>query len=253
MEYLPKRFCGSSVRSRIFLASLLLVLLMFFGMGRAYAVVITFEGTGAELDAVTKIGIVNFADSILAQRENGFTAAYVSNCGGDGNIDDTICPGGAPPGVDFGQFFITDPLGGDPTFDPIAFVKNPTDILITFDAPVTAVSFYAFDIDPSLGTVETLGATISDGGAFSQTITITSGDPGVVTGDGVATLFDFGNVTPITSLFLDISPSGSFAFADWGVDNLTFSVPEPGTLALLGAGLLAFGFLNRRTLRTARA
>ena len=32
----------------------------------------------------------------------------------------------------------------------------------------------------------------------------------------------------------------------WGLDNLTYDIPEPGTLALLGIGLFGMGLARRK-------
>ena len=46
----------------------------------------------------------------------------------------------------------------------------------------------------------------------------------------------------------NVNPPGGFAFNGSGqIQTVPAQVPEPATLALLGSGLLAFGFVRRRS------
>ena len=206
-------------------------------VGQANAALITFEGLGLlEGDPVTKIGIANFANPILA-KVGLPTFAYVS----DPTSGDDVT---GPAGVDFGSFFITDPIiSGNP------FIPSP--ITVTFDVPVTDLSFYVLDLDGAQITTgdikETVTAQIRDNGALVDTIARTDLVPGTSdgTGDSFGTLFAFNNSTPISTLVLEIDLHG------WGVDNLAFSpyttpIPEPGTLLLLGTGFVGMGTMVRR-------
>lgn len=208
-------------------------------VGQANADLITFEGLGlSQGDPVTTIGIATFTNAILAQV--GFPeVAYNSETGVNG-VDD-ITGNNGPPGTDLGSFYITDPLIN-------GSFAVPSPITVTFDVPVTNVSFFVLDLDGAqidASIIETVTAQIF-GSGLVDTITRTDLVPGTSdgTGDGFGTWFNFNNSTPITTLALQIDKNA------WGVDNLSASpVPEPGTLLLLGTGFVGMGTMVRRRSR----
>ena len=212
-------------------------------VAQANAMLITFEGLGNETNAVTTIGIANFTNAILAEVGSPIVAYFTD----ENRSGDTIS---GPAGTDFGSFFITDPIiSGD--------LLTVSPITVTFDVPVTDVSFYVLDLDGAQVPndsqfIETVTAQIFDSSATlvdSLTFTDTVPGTGDGTGDAFGTLYQFNNATPITTLALDLSrPDG---FGGWGVDNLAFSpyttpTPEPGTLLLLGTGFIGMGTMVRR-------
>lgn len=97
--------------------------------------------------------------------------------------------------------------------------------------------------------VSTTSITIDLGAVFSSTaftITLSDGDTFVVTPPGAYSVapFTFTDSAGITSLSI-ATPAGE----TWVITDLTYSsVPEPGTLALLGGGALALAGPLRRKL-----
>jgi len=107
------------------------------------------------------------------------------------------------------------------------------DILrIVFESLVSDVSWYT----DSEGSLDITFNAYDAGGILLESITATSIFP-----DFVFTTFSVGGIARIDAL----QPSDSWG---WSLDDLTYttSVPEPGTLALLGIGLLGMGAARRR-------
>lgn len=158
------------------------------------------------------------------------------------------------------------------TYNPVAgvtlqgvpnFGRPSGPILVDFALPVSGLSFIAGDIDCSnpdqalCGTAdprapflrERVSASVfGPGNTLLETITVNWNSPGA--GDGLSTLFQF-SATGITRLELVLSnEGGANGVSAVGFDNLGFTtIPEPGTYALLGAGLLALLATARRRAR----
>jgi PEP-CTERM motif len=132
-----------------------------------------------------------------------------------------------------------------PLSSPLLLGNSDGVLTLTFAAPSTFLMFdIAFTDSSGLGGTVTINGT---GNAFTAT-----GNSGL---DG---LFSIGNFMWI--------PSSSFtqatiAFDNWpggtqfAIDNLTYDepsasgTPEPGTVGLLGGGMLAFGLIARKKRR----
>jgi hypothetical protein len=143
-------------------------------------------------------------------------------------------------GQGVGTFFLTD--------DGVIGAA-PSALVITFDAPVARASVRVLDIDGwEAGAIwEGFVVEARDGlGAVLETRALRYLDPG--TGDGVASLFAFDRGLPeIGSLRISFDPSSTKTTGiGFAVDDLFFAVPEPGTGALLAAGIAAFGARRRR-------
>jgi len=169
---------------------------------------------------------------------------------GVGGLDVTI------PGSEFDVFSaITDPFGGSISFtgDVQHFIvgsswstwshgyvgsifspaNSASSIRLDFDEPVTAFGFYAqpnvqdwFDI--------TLG--LSDGSADTKNIHGLAG----------AEFFGFYDAS-VDWLEINSNPSAEgFAFGEMVMARDVGAVPEPGTMMLLGSGLLGFALFRKR-------
>jgi hypothetical protein len=113
-------------------------------------------------------------------------------------------------------------------------------VLFTPIAGVNALGFFVTDPNDVNGK---FGITLSDGSVYSHIFGIES-DPNRKLGNGsvfYVTITSSHAITGVT--FLANSPTGNDGY---GIDNVSARVPEPGTLALLGLGLLGVGLMRRR-------
>lgn len=117
-------------------------------------------------------------------------------------------------------------------------------------APVEDLSFYIVDIDGTNPYHIFTGWVYDavEGGNLLGTVSVTSGDPG--TGDGIATLIDFGSITGIRRLEFQV-PLNTGTASGFAADNFSFNVvPEPASLGL--ACLALVGLLPLVLRRRAR-
>jgi hypothetical protein len=140
-------------------------------------------------------------------------------------------PDTAAAGQNIGSFFLTD----DGVID-----APPPALLVSFDLPMAEASVTVLDIDGwHFGTIfEGFLVEARDAGG-NVLDSILRRYPEAGTGDGVATVFAF--VRPsadIRSLRISYDPGSSKTDGiGFAVDDLTFSIPEPGTLVLTAGGL----------------
>jgi hypothetical protein len=122
--------------------------------------------------------------------------------------------------------------------------ESGSQFLINFSAPVAAFGFYGIDIGDFNGQL-----TVTRNSGSVTTFTV----PNTVSGSGGSVLFwgIIDSTDPFTQVTFGNTAAGTDVF---GFDDMTIGdpeqvniVPEPGTYALLGAGLLAVGLLRRRS------
>ncbi len=112
--------------------------------------------------------------------------------------------------------------------------------VISFDtaSPVLALGLFVITSDPALASeielVTSVGTALNAGTALA-----TLGDGGLVYFLGLVATTQFSSAT------LDFADDGEINFA-YNVDDITTAVPEPGTLVLLGMGLVVIARHSRR-------
>ncbi len=200
-----------------------------------FAGTIDFESTGVAVGApLPTIDIVSFDGAILGDYLGGASEGFISNAAG--TFDALYSYAGV------GEYFLADALGGANGTD----FGVPVTVTATFSRPVTNVNMWISDVNQNF--LEWVTVVISDGGGFTDTITLTEASPGG--GDGNNAFLDFGNTTPITSMVITSGAHTSRNRAGWGLDNLSYSVVPLPTAAWAGLGLLGLLAGSRRLRRS---
>ncbi len=201
----------------------------------AHAAVIDFESGFVDLQAVGTAS----AGSATATFE----------CGAGAPTGDCFIVGYGPPQTSFvpddmpalaiGDFGLTDETNGP---------SAELDFFITFDRAVRDLGLdvidYRVDGGPSIGDTATL--TVYSDLAFTNlldTVVFTIPNPNPVDGN-VETLQTSASGIRSAKLVFDKPDVGV------AIDNVTFRIPEPTSLALLGLGLLSVGAAGKRSRRT---
>ena len=204
------------------------------------AAMVDFENTGLmEGEMLTnEITGLTFINAMIAEEGRPRVAFQGQN--GWGLNDRTRA------GQDFGGFFITDPLVDGQS-------NVPGTIVIIFDNPAREISFRVADIDNyAASRPDTFTVNAYDGSSILvETLSITVGDQGYQTGDGIATLVEL-STTGISRM--ELSLINTLGTSGWGVDNLSYNVvPVPVPVVLFGSGLIfLFGVRKRHKLKYRR-
>jgi hypothetical protein len=151
-----------------------------------------------------------------------------------------IVPGTIQPGVTYstaigsGNFFNID-SGGNFSGGFLDTVTGVGPLTITFAAPVGA---FGFDTDTIMGTSLPITINFTTGSPYTNAFVISSGTPA---------FYGFqSNAANITSVVVGVPGGGAGGFT-FAIDNFRFtSVPEPGTIWLMGSGLAILAVLRRR-------
>ncbi len=143
-----------------------------------------------------------------------------------------------------GSGTIHDYDGGIFAISPTNHLATSPGFTLTFDAPQVAFGFYGTDIGDFGGQL-----SLSFGGGGGVLVPHTIGAGGSTNGDA----FFYGIIdtdNPFSSVeFLNSDASDQFGFDNFTIGDVSQVVPEPGSMALFGIGLV--GLVGRRRRRRA--
>jgi len=246
---------NSSPRYRLLQVMIFSVLIGF--TGSASAGLINFETVpgGSPADKLAISTQYSVSDGVTFSLSNGdtpFLELTGSSDTGDGFLNDALSSddveatsGWSGPGL--GDYFLRIGTGG------LASTPVPS-LIISYSAPVSAASAQIWDIDGhSNGTEQWVVEARDSGGTVIEMATSPLGTThGASSLDGKPWLWALGDNAGSADIFsIRVSFSGSktsgigLAFDNFSTDTAQ-TIPEPGSLAILGMGLLGMGMAGRR-------
>lgn len=210
------------------------------GFRQAAAAVALFALTGAAHSAiiVSVDEIPPTTSSVPGAQTFNFTGGNSTNCGGYASCDGDFAflqegdPNlyAKPAGLGADDWFLTAPSSassGTATFS-LGYSANYFGMLWGSVDAYNTISFW------------------SGGAEGSHVGTVTGGDDGIAPADGDQNRSVFVNFDFTQGLSFDTIVFNSTQRAFETANHAVRAVPEPGTLALLGAGLLGAGMMRRR-------
>lgn len=179
-------------------------------------------GDNTTLDDATDLGIINWDGSFGGYR---FVLALAT-----GTVDPM-------------EMHLTAAVSGTGSSRPVSIMFTQTD-LVAGAGPTT----FVFDGGGSggTGTAASWSTYVDDSNAAFGTGTVLSSTAGFATAAGSSTTALSGDYSATIGARFDFSAVPSTMLRGASIDA-SLKVPEPGTLALLGAALAAVGFMRRRS------
>ena len=204
------------------------------GVAHAIPTTIDFEDLAAGTD-ISGAGI-DTGDNIVTFSTG--TNALIAQTGG--RVQGFVASD-TPNGADFGQRFLTDETSFS---DRRPRLDGEGDYFMSFSKAIFSLSLDAADYRRDGG--GRVGDVVSLQVFAADMMTLLGMDSYVITGREVdGYVHRFSVLSDGLIRYASLTSSGRDVGT--GIDNVTFStVPEPGTLGLLGLGLLAMGIARRR-------
>jgi hypothetical protein len=216
-------------------------------------IVVTAQGFGAAPRILTVQ--TTGTESGCGANVGGSLVTGASACQGDATIapNGVVNTGGDEATGGDNKFSIVD-LGdvGVSSADQIALIYNPSQTGSDPTTNITDVTLKFYDSNntlvASVDNAETLTFGVVNPGNGGAGFTLVLDDTQAAQID--ALLGDLSNYTVALEATITNSNDGPDSFRLTSIEGATTPVPEPGTIALFGSGLLAAGLVGRRQRRT---